>query len=172
MAALHRHRHALALRLAPFLATAFLSASAPRIASPVPADMPPSPATPTPSLAGLRQAIPAEALRIIDGDTIEMRVAIWLDQHVVTRVRLRDIDAPEMTARCPEEARRAAAAAAALAQAVAGGRLFLTDIGRDKYGGRVLARLLTAGGVDIGRAMLDAGHARTYDGRKRMGWCG
>jgi micrococcal nuclease len=118
-----------------------------------------------------RQLIPAEVLRVVDGDTVEVRATIWLDQQVTTRVRIRDIDAPELGARCPEEARKARAAASALEQALAGRRLFLADLGRDKYGGRVVARIVAGDGSDIGRIMLAAGHARPYAGRARTGWC-
>jgi micrococcal nuclease len=149
-----------------------LAASTPRIA---PVDKPATPAPPAlvpASLPPLRQLVPAELVRIIDGDTIEVRVLIWLDQLVMTRVRLRDIDAPERNARCPAEARLAEASAAALARLLADGRFFLTDIGRDKYGGRVLARVITAGGRDAGETLRLAGHARAYAGRRREGWCG
>jgi micrococcal nuclease len=149
-----------------------LAASTPRIA---PADKPAVPAPPAlvpASLPPLRQLVPAELVRVIDGDTIEVRALIWLDQLVTTRVRLRDIDAPERSARCPAEARLAEESAAALGRLLGDGRLFLTDIGRDKYGGRVLARVMTAGGRDAGDALRIAGLARAYAGRRREGWCG
>jgi hypothetical protein len=40
--------------------------------------------------------IPAELVRVIDGDTIEVRARIWLDLDLTTRVRLAGIDAPEL----------------------------------------------------------------------------
>ncbi len=119
----------------------------------------------------LRPLVPVEVLRVIDGDTLEVRAQIWLDQWIVTRVRLRDIDAPETAARCPAEAMRAEAARRHLAGLAAGGPTFLADLGRDKYGGRVLGRLVTADGQDLGRRMLADGHARRYAGRQRQPWC-
>jgi endonuclease YncB( thermonuclease family) len=91
---------------------------------------------------------------------------------VTTRVRLRGIDAPERDARCPEEARRAEAAMQALRRLIADRSLFLTDIGRDKYGGRVVARIVAADGADIGDAMLRDGHARASARGRRETWCG
>ncbi len=67
----------------------------------------------SPAVTGLvRALVPIEILRVIDGDTIEVRARIWLDQFLVTRVRLRDIDAPEFTGRCPAELARAEARSA------------------------------------------------------------
>jgi micrococcal nuclease len=125
-----------------------------------------------PQGGGLRQMIPADVVRVIDGDTVEMRAAVWLDLHMTTRVRLKDIDAPEMKARCPAEARLAEAATAGLERLLAGQRLFLTDLARDKYGGRVVARIVTQGGADIGADLLRQGLARPYAGSRQRGWCG
>ncbi len=118
-----------------------------------------------------RALIPVDIIRVIDGDTVEVRAHVWLDQMIVTRVRLRSIDAPELRAGCPEEARKAAAARDALVTLLDSGRIYLTGLGRDKYGGRVLGDLLTAEGQSISSRMLTTGHARPYAGGKRQGWC-
>jgi micrococcal nuclease len=119
-----------------------------------------------------RAMIPADVLRVIDGDTVEMRALVWLDLHMTTRVRLKDLDAPERQGRCPQETQLAAAAAARLAQLLDGQRLFLTDLTRDKYGGRVVARIITQGGLDVGQELLTEGLARPYAGSRKRGWCG
>jgi endonuclease YncB( thermonuclease family) len=118
-----------------------------------------------------RALIPVEIIRVIDGDTVEVRAHVWLDQTIVTRVRLRSIDAPELRAGCPGEARKAVAARDALVTLLDSGKIYLTGLGRDKYGGRVLGDLLTAEGHSISTRMLTTGHARPYDGGKRQGWC-
>ena len=51
----------------------------------------------------LRSGHPAEVLRVLDGDTFEAKVRIWPGMEITTRVRLREIDAPEMHARCADE---------------------------------------------------------------------
>jgi micrococcal nuclease len=130
-----------------------------------------SPATRAKRSRAAQQSIPAELIRIIDGDTLEVRALIWLDQHVVTRVRLRGVDAPEIDPRCPEENRRAAAATGALRELLSGRPLHLTDIGRDKFGGRVVARVIAGAAGDVGEAMLAAGHARPYAGGRRERRC-
>ena len=58
------------------------------------------------------QRLAAEALagpvaatveRVVDGDTIEVKAAIWLGQTLIIRVRIDGVDAPELEARCAEE---------------------------------------------------------------------
>jgi endonuclease YncB( thermonuclease family) len=113
----------------------------------------------------------AEVLRVIDGDTLEARVMIWLDQAVTTRVRLRDVDAPELNGSCMGERAAADAARTALAALVGVRPVILTDIGRDKYGGRIVARVSTMDGVDAGRTLVSAGHARNAGRGRRERWC-
>ena len=114
---------------------------------------------------------PAEVLRVIDGDTVEMRVAIWLGQDVTTQVRMRGIDAPELRARCGEERTRAEAAKTRLEALLKTGALYLTDVGYDKYGTRVVARIVDATSADLGATLVSEGLARPYAGGKRAGWC-
>ncbi len=152
-------------------------AAAVLLAPPAPGPVSPAVAEPAAGRAAaqpeqrLRPLVPVEILRVIDGDTLEVRAQIWLDQWIVTRVRLRDIDAPEVTGRCAAEAACGKAARRHLASLAAGASTFLTDLGRDKYGGRVLGRIVSADGQDLGRRMLADGHARSYAGRQRQPWC-
>jgi micrococcal nuclease len=118
-----------------------------------------------------RQRIPVDILRVIDGDTVEVRAHIWLDQQVQARIRLRTIDAPELKAACPREAALAESARENLAAVLAGGKAWLGDVGRDKFGGRFLGSLFDSNGRDVSQLMLATGHVRLYDGRKRQGWC-
>jgi endonuclease YncB( thermonuclease family) len=116
-------------------------------------------------------AYPAEVLRVIDGDTFEARVRVWPGLEVNTKVRLRNIDAPEMHARCADELVRAQAARAALQAILAAGGVTISQVGIDKYGGRVDALAATRESVDVSAALLRGGWARAYDGRRRGSWC-
>ncbi len=132
---------------------------------------PPSEAGTQDRLAG---PVPAEVLSVIDGDTIEVRAVIWLGQVVSTRVRLAGIDAPELRGKCARERTLAERARAyLLARLGDGDRAWvrLRDIRYGKYAGRVLARVETAGGEDLGRGLMAAGLARPYAGRARASWC-
>jgi endonuclease YncB( thermonuclease family) len=114
---------------------------------------------------------PAEVLRVIDGDTFEARVHIWPGTDITTRVRLREIDAPEFKARCMEERNKAEAARDRLKALLDEGEVVITHVGLDKYGGRVLAAASTRRTPDVSSALLQAGLVRGYDGGRRDGWC-
>ncbi len=115
---------------------------------------------------------PAELLRVIDGDTFEARVRVWPGLDVDTKVRLRDIDAAELHARCADELAKAQAARAALASLLADGAIAVSNVGIDKYGGRVDAAVSTRTTADVSAAMLNGGWARRYAGGRRGSWCG
>lgn len=116
--------------------------------------------------------VPAKVLRVIDGDTLAVRARIWIGQVVAVHVRLAGIDAPEMHARCAHERVLAVEARDALARrAAVGSTVELVDVRNGKYGGRVIARVLGAGGANLGAALITAGLARPYHGHARQPWC-
>jgi endonuclease YncB( thermonuclease family) len=119
----------------------------------------------------LRSGHPADVLRVIDGDTFEAKVKIWPGMEMTTRVRLRGIDAPEMSARCDAERIKAVAARDALAKILSEGTVGVSRIGQDKYGGRVDADVSASRTPDVSAALLDRGLARRYSGGRRDGWC-
>ena len=125
-------------------------------------------ASPEPIPGPLLRTYPAEVVRVVDGDTFEARVQVWPGLDVTTKVRLRGIDAPEMSARCAEEQSKAEAARNALAAMLAEGDVGVTAVSLDKYGGRVLASASSRKTPDISTALL----ARVYTGGRRNGWCG
>jgi endonuclease YncB( thermonuclease family) len=112
----------------------------------------------------------ADVLRVSDGDTFEARVHLWPGHHLITRVRLRGIDTPEMSARCDKELRLAEAAQATLRKILAERQVTIWNIGPDKYG-RIVADAATRGTPDISAALLAKGVARKYSGGHRDGWC-
>lgn len=133
-----------------------------------------------PSLAVSRVNGPvaARVTEVVDGDTLGVRVTIWLDQEVTAKVRLDGIDTPESRSDCADEKRMAQEARQKLATLVApategkgDGTIRLYDVEYDKYGGRVRARVTLADGTDLAQAMIKAGHARPYKGGKRQPWC-
>lgn len=119
----------------------------------------------------LEGPVPAIVTRVIDGDTIEVRVQIWLEQEILVKIRLAGIDAPELRAPC-ESARAAAQAARDLVvQEVEGARVLLTRIHGDKYFGRVVGRVQTPKGEDLSSLLLSAGLAVPYAGGRRTAAC-
>lgn len=121
--------------------------------------------------ASLRGPVRADVVRIIDGDTFEAAARIWLGEAVDVHVRIEGIDAPELHAHCPSEARRARAARVWLQRRIGRGRVELSNVRYDKYGGRVRAIVRDDAG-NIGQAMIAGGLARPYHGGHRQPWCG
>ncbi|MCC2095562.1 MAG: thermonuclease family protein [Hyphomicrobiales bacterium] len=119
---------------------------------------------------------PAELLQVIDGDTFVARVPVWLGQDVITRVRLRGVDTPELKGRCARETAKAREAAQAAGEFLRSGPVMLTDIGTGKYAGRVIARVAVTRPdsrqtEDLGALLLAGGYARRYSGGRRGNWC-
>jgi len=115
---------------------------------------------------------PTDVLWVIDGDTFEARIHLPSGPALVTRVRLRGVDAPELKAACSEELRMAQAATRALRALLAEGEIAVFNIGPDKYSGRVVADVATRRTPNVSSALLATGLARRYDGGHRRGWCG
>jgi endonuclease YncB( thermonuclease family) len=112
-----------------------------------------------------------DVIRTIDGDTFEARVHLEPGLDLNTRVRLRGIDAPELKAACAQELQMAEAATDALRALLGQGDVRIFNIGPDKYSGRVVADVATRRTGNVSTAMLAAGHARSYGGGHRDGWC-
>lgn len=117
----------------------------------------------------------ADVLRVIDGDTIEVRAFIWPGHSVETRVRLADVDAPELRrVQCAAE-REAGHAARAFVEALLApqgarpARVRIRDVRLGSFAGRVVAAMELPDGRDLGAVLLEAGLATPYSARG--GWC-
>jgi len=100
---------------------------------------------------------------VVDGDTFYFGQA---------KVRIAGIDAPEThPPRCAAEARLGDAATHRLRDLLNSGEITLSSIDRDEdvYGRKL--RNVAVGGADVGAALIGAGLARDYAGRRRS-WCG
>lgn len=108
--------------------------------------------------------------RVLDGDSIKGRVSVWPGTVIEATIRIDGIDTPELRGKCEAEKQKAREARDYL-RAMLGGMPLVYDVRPDKYGGRYVARLVTAQGVDVAAGMIAAGLARPYDGGKRQPWC-
>lgn len=116
--------------------------------------------------------VQGRVLRVIDGDTVRVRARIWLGQEVETNVRLRGVDAPEVHGKCAEERDLSRKATDLVDRLLGSGDgIVLSDISYDKYGRRVVARIVTAQGQDISQALLKSGLGHVYDGGRKTPWC-
>ncbi|AZU05340.1 nuclease-like protein [Glycocaulis alkaliphilus] len=130
-------------------------------------------------MAAAQQVIPgpleAEILRVIDGDTIEVRAFIWPGHSVETRVRLADVDAPEIRRVQCEAEREAGHRAKAFVENLLtpegqpGGRVAIRNVQLGSFAGRVIAAMDLPDGRDLGSVLLEAGLATPYNARG--GWC-
>lgn len=117
--------------------------------------------------------VQAEVLAILDGDTIKARAHMWLDQSIEVSVRIRGIDAPELREpRCTHEKELAQTAKDEVISLIGGETITLYNIGHDKYSGRIVAQVLTAANVDIGKYLIKRGYAKPWEGHgKKPEWC-
>ena len=85
-------------------------------------------------------------------------------------VRLLGVDTPEIKGKCDSEKVTARAAKQFTVQALRSAKTIeLRNMQRDKY-----FRILTdvyLDGKNLADGLIKAGHARVYDGGKRLGWC-
>lgn len=111
----------------------------------------------------------ARVRRVVDGDTLDLRVFFWIDkQSVNARVRIRGIDAPEPRGKC----RKLGKAASAFLRAMIDKKdVYLFNVASGEKFGRPSADIFTSDDKNIATLMLKAGHARPYDGGRRKSWC-
>lgn len=96
-------------------------------------------------------------LRIVDADTVQVTVDLGFSVHFVTSVRLRGINAPEMNTPEGRAARDFLVGILPVGAAVT-----LNTVKPDKYANRFDA-VMVYGGVNINRAVLEAGYAVPYN---------
>ncbi|MCH9845298.1 MAG: thermonuclease family protein [Alphaproteobacteria bacterium] len=114
----------------------------------------------------------AEIIRVIDGDTIEARIFIFPQLQAIYKVRLADIDTPELKGKCPQETQRAKQAKAYL-QTLLPPKSEVTLHINDKFDsfGRILAQMHHDRHGNIAALLLENNHAVLYGDRVK-GWCG
>ena len=117
-------------------------------------------------------AVPARVDYIFDGDTFSAKVALDKDVNVTVRVRLINVDTPEMNGNCLYEKQMANRARDVLAALLPRGTVVeLDNIKDDKYLGRIDANVFLPDGRDVGLILIDSGLGRPYKGGKRQLWC-
>ncbi len=109
---------------------------------------------------------------IIDGDTFGASVFFDKDISAKVRVRMANIDTPEIKGQCQSEKDAAIAAKNRLGVIMPVGSVVdLTNIKDDKYLGRIDANVFDASGNDVGLTLIKERLGRPYDGGRRRGWC-
>lgn len=85
--------------------------------------------------------IPAEIIRVIDGDTVHVRAQIWINQSIEISVRVAEIDTPEVHRPSCSAERELANRATDEAREFLGAKVLLHNIHNGKYAGRVVAEV-------------------------------
>lgn len=115
--------------------------------------------------------VEASVVRVVDGDTIEVEALVWPGHRVRVAIRIRGIDAPELRSRCAAEKVAARVARSELERIVGLERVFLVNVGPDKYFGRAVADVKTANGAGVAEQMAEKALVRLYDGGTRVPFC-
>ena len=117
-------------------------------------------------------AVPAVVDYVLDGDTFAAGVKIDDDITITVRVRVINIDTPEMNGMCESETQMAHAATDFVTDLLPNGTVVeLQNIKDDKYLGRIDANVILPDGRDLGDVLIKQKLARSYSGGRRLGWC-
>jgi endonuclease YncB( thermonuclease family) len=119
-------------------------------------------AGPSMAAASVERVSDPSAVIITDGDTFRYRGA---------KIRIADIDTPEVRGRCETETRLAARATHRMQTLLRAGPFEMRPIpGRDedRYGRKL--RVVVRNGRSLGDQLVAEGLARTWEGRRRP-WC-
>ncbi len=117
-------------------------------------------------------AYPAVVDYIFDGDTFAAYVMLDEDIKVAARIRIINVDTPEIHGDCEYEINMANKAKERLAELLPVGSVVeLKEIKDDKYLGRIDARVFTGDNKDVGKILIEEKLGREYSGGKRLPWC-
>ena len=112
----------------------------------------------------------ATVTRVVDGDTVHVRVRLWPGLEYAGPLRVAGVDTPELRARHTCERQLAAAARDYVARRLsAAATIQLHQVSLDKYG-RALATVRVAG-HDLADELIRLGLGRRYQGGRRAAWC-
>jgi len=123
-------------------------------------------------LAAPSFAVTARVGHVIDGDTFSGVVKLDGGIEISVRVRIRNVDTPEIHGECEYERNMAVRSKTRLAQMLPDGAVVeLTNVRDDKYLGRIDANVIDSHGNDIGMRLVREGLGRKYNGGRREKWC-
>ena len=112
-----------------------------------------------------------EVTSIYDADTFRANIKDYppiVGERI--SIRVNGIDAPEIRGKCESEKIAAQKAKQFTVEALRSAKAVeLRNIERGKYF-RILADVYTDG-KNLAEDLIKSGHARAYDGGKRLGWC-
>ena len=108
-------------------------------------------------------------IRVIDGDTIDVNIDLGFNIWHKGRIRMAGIDSPESRTRNKEEKVLGLAAKSRLKELLKKKKLSINCTKEKGKFGRILADVL-ANDININKQLMDEGHARPYQGGKKLPW--
>jgi len=118
-------------------------------------------------------ATPVRVTYVIDGDTFVGDILLADKTEVMSvKVRLRNVDTPELHGDCESEIKRANYAKQRLGELLpVGSTVEIKNVKNDKYAGRIDANVYDSANRDIGQVLIKEKVGRAYNGGKRKSWC-
>ena len=118
-------------------------------------------------------ATSARVTYIIDGDTFVGDVILPDKTEVKSvKIRLRNVDTPELHGKCESEIKRAKYAKQRLSELIPVNSIVeIKNVKNDKYAGRIDANVYDNANRDIGSVLIKENVGRRYSGEKRKSWC-
>jgi len=114
--------------------------------------------------------ITAEVVSVYDGDTFTVNSYPWPGMIIRVSVRVNGIDTPEIRGKCLAE-KTLAIKARNRAKELLSDEVYLVDIKRGKYAGRIVADVYLKSGKNLAEVLIKEELGREYDGKKRKSWC-
>ena len=110
---------------------------------------------------------------IVDGDTFVGDILLPDKTEVKSvKVRLRNVDTPELHGDCESEIQRAQYAKQRLGELIPVGSVIeIKNVKNDKYAGRIDANVYDSKNRDVGNLLVKEKVGRAYNGGKRQSWC-
>lgn len=118
-------------------------------------------------------AIPVRVTYIVDGDTFVGDVLFKDETEVLSvKIRIRNVDTPELHGECESEIKRAEYAQQRLGELIPVDSIVeIKNIQNDKYVGRIDANVYDSAKRDVGLVLVKEKVGRSYSGEKRKSWC-
>ena len=110
-----------------------------------------------------------KVLRVVDGDTIDVNIDLGFNIWHRGRVRMAGIDTPESRTRNLEETKLGLASKARLKELLKCQKVSIQCTKEKGKFGRILADVMV-GDTNINKQLIDEGHAREYQGGKKIPW--
>ena len=107
--------------------------------------------------------------RVVDGDTIDVNVDLGFNIWHRGRVRMAGIDTPETRTRNKNEKVLGLLAKSRLKELLKGQKVSIRCTKEKGKIGRILADVMV-GDININKQLIDEGHARVYQGGKKIPW--